>query len=146
MSFEWYSPRAKLTEEVKISGTTVTITEAGLNKLREINPAFEKASYVALGWDSHRGLLGIAPLESNHIGAFKFGLRGRSQSTRTISAARFFDSYSIEALPSKTTASITTVDGVAAVPIPSRKAAGSMSVGDLPKRRGRKPKYQLIPS
>jgi hypothetical protein len=98
MAFDWYTPKTRATEDVKISGTTITITEAGLARLTEIDPAFHSAEYVSLGWDTQKSLLGMSPLHSAKTGAFKFGLRGRSKTSRTISAARFFEAFGITPL------------------------------------------------
>jgi hypothetical protein len=146
MTFEWYDPKTKNGEDAKISGTTITFTETGLTRLNQVNPSFETAGYVVLGWDSQRSLVGLAPASENISGAFKFGLRGRSKLTRTISAARFFDAYRIPAIEGKELAAIQVIDGVAAIPLHSAQSKiGSTSDSDeLPKRRGRKPKSSVV--
>jgi hypothetical protein len=142
MAFDWYDPKTKNNEDVKVSGTTITVTEAGLAKLSKIDPAFATAGFVALGWDVQKNLLGLVPASASSPGGFKFGLRGRSKTTRTISAARFFDAYRIPAVPGKETTAIQAIDGVAAIALTSVKSVpGSNAfVEDIPKRRGRKPK------
>jgi len=144
MAFDWYDPKTKNSEDVKVSGTTITVTEAGLEKLSKIDPAFDTAGFVALGWDGQKNLLGLIPTSASSPGGFKFGLRGRSKTTRTVSAARFFEAYHIPAVPGKETATIQTIDGVAAIALTSIKSApGSELVEDSPKRRGRKPKNPI---
>jgi hypothetical protein len=142
MAFDWYDPKTINSEDVKVSGTTITVTETGLTRLGEIDPAFATTGYVALGWDSQKNLLGIVPTSSTSPGGFKFGLRGRSKTTRTISAARFFDAYGIPAVPGKESAPVQVIDGVAAITLSASKSGhGITSIsGESPKRRGRKPK------
>src|ERR1700722_5614831 len=98
MAFDWYTPKTRATDDVKVSGTTITITEVGLSKLTEIDPGFHSAEFVSLGWDAQKNLLGISPLHGSKTGAFKFGLRGRSKTSRTISAARFFEAFGVTPL------------------------------------------------
>ncbi|MGO8671260.1 MAG: hypothetical protein ACLQVD_07860 [Capsulimonadaceae bacterium] len=95
MGFTWYSPKSKQIVDVKVTKSSIVITDTGLSKLASIIPGFNQAGTVKLGWDPDRGLVAIAPTAEEDKGGFKIARRGRSQSSRTINAAKFFEAFSI---------------------------------------------------
>jgi len=134
MAIAWFATAAKQGADVKITNNNITVTSSGLEKLREINPAFENAGNVLLGWDSDEQLVAIAPSDAS-ANAFKFGKRGRTQTSRTVNAAKLFEAFGVPA-NGVTDGVIKNVDGVAVFSLTAPKEVA-------PVRRGRgRPKAQ----
>jgi len=137
MAIKWYSPQPKPTAEVKLTNDNVTLTESGLARLRQIDSKFENAQYVRLGWDPDTHSVAITPAEELSTDSFKFGRRGRTQTSRTVNAGRLFASFGIAA-PEASLADgkLRTQDGVAVF---------SLNIGGnapVKRRRGRRPKSE----
>lgn len=137
MPINWFAPKPKQTADVKITKTSIVLTESGNAKIAEINNAFADTTQVKLGWDPERNLIAIAPASADDKGAFKLSRRGRSQNTRNISADKFFQAFGLvldEA--SNNGAELFGEDGVALFSVVVQPA-GAVPVR---KKRGRVPK------
>jgi hypothetical protein len=137
MPITWFAPKPKQTADVKITKTSIVITESGNNKLVEINNRFSEINQVKLGWDPERSLVAIAPSTDEDKGLFKLSRRGRSQSTRNIGADKFFQEFGL--VPDETANNGTELFGEGGVALFKvvPKPAGTIGAR---KKRGRVPK------
>jgi hypothetical protein len=138
MAIKWYSPLPKATAEVKLTNDNVTLTEAGLARLRQIDSRFENAQYVRLGWDPDTHSVAITAADELAADSFKFGRRGRTQTSRTVNAGRLFASFGITASEATLTdGKLRTQDGMAVFGLNIGGAA------PIKRRRGRRPKSEI---
>lgn len=140
VGIRWYAPKLRQAAEVKVTKSSIVFTESGVARLHAIDPRFAEVTHVRLGWDSERGLVAVAPAPEGEKGHFKIGRRGRSQSSRTVNASKFFEAFALTpASGISTDCALIAEDGVALFRLNLPAAA---PVGDGPprRRRGRAPK------
>lgn len=95
MPISWYSSKPKQSVDVKLTKSSIVITDSGVGKLLDIDPRFDDATHVKLGWDQEDHLIAIAPAGDNDKDVFKIGRRGRSKTNRTINAAKFYEHFGL---------------------------------------------------
>jgi hypothetical protein len=146
MTITWYAPKTKQGADVKLTKSSIVITQCGVEKLVSIDARFEHATHARLGWDADHSLVAIAPASDGEKGVFKIGRRGRDQNTRTINAAKFFQAFNLVVdSDSPNAPELSGENGVALFKLNIRGAAPSANgIAPVRRRRGRVPKLAAI--
>jgi hypothetical protein len=146
MGIMWYAPRAKQGVDVKLTKSSIVITQSGVEKLVSIDSRFENATHAKLGWDADHSLVAIAPAADGEKGVFKIGRRGRDQNTRTINGAKFLQAFNLVVDPDAPNApELSGENGVAVFKLNIRGAVPSTNgIAPIGRRRGRIPKLAAV--
>lgn len=124
---------AKAEPDVRMSASSIVVTESGLAKY----PVLSDASYLELYYSEETREIGLSPATDKSKDAFKFSQRGRGKS-KVVSAGRFLQKFGLSGEANLNTDGMLNMSG--------DMLTFKLGTGKTRTRRGRRAKNADVPT